>query len=393
MNSLQHRMDLASRLHEARSEKYMAKFIKNQLLVLNEIVNGKPYTASTFFVPGELLALFDMETIFIERMAGFAAASNILSKATTLDIYSDLPACGCSYQKIFNELIDKQIIPTPSSLVASSFACDDAWMFCKALSIKHNKPFYLIDTLETSEEGGLMYIASQLEELYYELKSRFKEKMSINEIVEISNNTMELKEEIDSLRIQYPGILSSTDALKLFTLYNDLGRTSAQEVLKELKVALRNNLADYKAKTVPKILWLGVIPLYYNRLITDIENKYGCCIVFEELFDFTHQYLTPEYFFNDLAKRITSSMFYSAESRIETILRYVEATKTEGIIHFSQRNCRFLPPMVPVLRRKFEERKVPFVEIQGDAIVPNYFNKNRCFNQLDVFFEMIQRRY
>jgi benzoyl-CoA reductase/2-hydroxyglutaryl-CoA dehydratase subunit BcrC/BadD/HgdB len=66
--------------------------------------------------------------------------------------------------------------------------------------------------------------------------------------------------------------------------------------------------------------------------------------------------------------------------------------RVKGIIHFSHRNCGFLPPLVPIIRKKAEEEKVPFVEIQGDVVDPAYFDEQQMWERLDLFHEQLHRR-
>ncbi|MCC5466510.1 2-hydroxyacyl-CoA dehydratase family protein [Pelosinus baikalensis] len=389
MNQLRHRMDLARRFHDAKLESYMGKFLKEQINSFDHIQDGKPYLAATFYVPGEIIALFDAEVVFIERMAGFAAANRIISASGVMSLLSGMPACGCSYQALFHSLLADKIIPIPSGFVASSFACDDAWMYCRAAAAKYKIPFYFVDIVQTVEESTVRCAAVQLKAFYKELEGKYRVISSLGEVIAASNKAMAIKEEIDNLRISYPGIMDSMESFKLFTLYNDFGKLPTLQILQDLKSSIQERVKDYKIEKIPRLLWLGMIPLYRNSLLRDMEKRYQCRVVFEELFDFTHQYLTYERFFEDLAKRIVSSPFFSVENRINNILHYVRTLKIDGVVHFSQRNCRFLPPAVPLLRSSLENAGIPFVEMQGDAIYPEYFNETAFWEHLDSFFEMV----
>ena len=77
---------------------------------------------------------------------------------------------------------------------------------------------------------------------------------------------------------------------------------------------------------------------------------------------------------------------------MEAIFKNARNLKVQGIIHFSHRNCRFLPPLVPHIRKKAEEEKIPFVELQGDVIDSMYFNELEMWEQLEPFYEQLQGR-
>ena len=77
MSSLISKLDLAVRFHVARGEHHMAIFLREQLESLRNIIEGKKeYLVASYYVPGELMELFDIEVIYMERLAGFVAAWN-----------------------------------------------------------------------------------------------------------------------------------------------------------------------------------------------------------------------------------------------------------------------------------------------------------------------------
>lgn len=382
MKTIANMMDLSARLLESRGNTYLARYLKEQKSVLDRVVSGKPYISNTYYVPSELCRLFDVEVVYSERLAGFASASKVLSETDLIHTASEIYDSVCSYQLAFDCLLKQKQIPLPDSVIAMSYACDDAWMYYRLLSERNRIPFYLIDA-----GFNVKSLGRQVKGLYKWLKGRYKEIGAIKEIVDISNKTLTLKMEIDRLRLTYPGILDSTEGFKIFTLYNDMGTLHAYEILKELKGRLLERAAGYRLPEGRRILWLGLVPLYDTGLINRVEKEYRCRIVFEELFDSTYEYLDASNFFDDLANRIFSSSYYSSANRLEAIVRYADLLKIDGIIHFSQRNCVFLPSMLPLLRKELTKINLPFVEVFGDAVNPACFNEIRFWDALDAFFE------
>ncbi len=390
-NSFRHKMDLSIRFMVSRKELDIAAYLKEQLSVLDDILLGKPYLAVTFYVPGELLALFDVTALYMERIAGFGAANRICTSLETYRGMTGFPYYGCSYQLLFDYMINSGILPKPYGFVAASFACDDAWSYCRYASGKYGIPFYFMDVLNGCDVNSSEYLAAQLKELYTELQSVFPQVLSVEEVVDASNKGISSKSRIDELRFKYPGIMNSTQAFKMFTIYNDLGRKEAVSVLNQTLEDLQQKAVTYAYNNEPRVLWLGILPLYKNSIIQEIEKKYKCRIVYEELYSFPHEQLSVKSFFNDLAKRIEKNLFYTPEKRMEAIISLIDKLEIDGIIHFSQNNCRFLPPQVPLLQRKLSELGIPFVEVRGDAVEPECFNENQFFNYLDTFFEIICR--
>lgn len=389
-NSFLSKLDLAVRYHESIGEQHMANYLRNQLDVLRNITeHKKDYLVTSYYVPGELLELLDVEVVYMERLAGLAAAWRIFDKPVSRATTKGFSACSCSYQAIFDLMIEEEVIPKPVGFVALSYTCNDAWMYCKTAAEKHSVPFYFIDVPKTSDNDQQKCFAKQLEELYHQLKISFPEKTSMEDVVTASNEAQEIKSQIDAVRLKTPGNI--IDFFKLFPLYNDLGKKSTVEILKYFKSKLESNASDI-SEDITGILWLGVLPLYRNSIISDIEKKLGCKVVCEEMFDFSMIKLNCNTFFENLAQRIMCSRFFSLENRIEAMFRSIRDFGVKGIIHFSQRNCNFLPPMVPFIRKKSEEEKIPFVEINGDVVDPDYFDEERAWNELKSFYEQIHGR-
>ncbi|MFZ5351475.1 MAG: 2-hydroxyacyl-CoA dehydratase family protein [Bacillota bacterium] len=393
MNSIRHKMDLTVRMNEAQKEAYMADYIKGQLSVLDAILNGEGYLCSTFYIPNELFELFEVLPLFIERFAGFAAACKVLSHPVREAVTKGLPNCGCSYQMLFDLLLRKGLIPKPEGFVASSFTCDDAWMYSYYASIRNKVPFFFLDINNRKNDTVRKYIAARLEELYSSFSTKYKKKSSIKEVIAASNKAIEIKNKIDNLRMKYPRIISSVDAFKMFTIYNDLGKQSAVDVLQQFYNKVCEKASFYEAKEKPKLLWLGLLPLYRNTLILEIEKKYDCQIAFEEIFQFPSNTIEKNNLFQGLAERIMESVYFSLNQRTENLLKKVKDFDIDGVIHFSQNKCKFLPPSAVLLRRKLEAEGLPFVEIFGDAIDMEFYNENRLWDSMDIFFEQIYRRY
>ena len=389
-NNILSKLDLAVRYHESIGERHMAYYLRNQLEVLRNITeNNKDYLVASYYVPGELFELLDVEVVYIERLAGIAAAWRIFDKPVSRAIAKGFPACSCSYQALFDLLIEEGVIPKPVGFIALSYACGDAWTYCKAAADKYGVPFYYIDVPKVLDGGQQIYLSKQFEELYQHLKTLFSAKAHMEDVIAASNEAQDIVNEINLLRLTNPG--NVIDFFKLFPIYNDLGKKSTVEILKLFKDKLETD-KTYDNQNLPKILWLGIVPLYKNGIISDAEKRLGCKVVCEEMFDFGGIRLNYGTFFTNHAQRINRSRFFSLESRMEAIFKNIGDFGINGVIHFSQRNCRFLPSMVSFIKKKVEEKQIPFVEIQGDVVDPDYFDEKKAWSKFERFSERIHGR-
>ena len=112
MSNFLSKLDLAVRYHESIGEQHMAYFLRNQLNLLRNITQlKKEYLVASYYVPGELLELLDVEVVYMERLAGLAAAWRILDKPVSRAATKGVSACPCSYQALFDLLIEEGVIP------------------------------------------------------------------------------------------------------------------------------------------------------------------------------------------------------------------------------------------------------------------------------------------
>ncbi len=391
MNKLLFNMDLASRYAEGIGELPIAMYLREQHRNLERIINGEAYIAATYYVPNEILSQYNMPVLYIERVSGFGAANKLLGNIEIKRQYLRMPACSCTYQVYFEGLVNEGYIPPPSQIIASSYACDDAWWYCNKMSYKYKADIYLIDVFRKNSEDSIIYMSSQLEELDNMLKSEYKIVRSLEDVIDQSNDVTRLKIEIDSIRMSYPGILDSSTALKIFPLFNDMGESYANEIMHALYNELLMKAAHYKHDNKIRLIWLGMIPLYYSSLLNDIETRYNCRIVYEELFQYPSKYLDRINIYHSISERIMSTHFFTVQQRIRNIIEYIHVYNCDGVIHFSQKNCRFLPPMLPLLYSELLNYQIPIIDIEGDVVDPAGLS-NIIWDKLDVFFEMLDRR-
>lgn len=387
MNELIYKMDLSARFALGLGNLSLAQFLTSQLQTLRTCLETKHYIASTFYIPREILEQYNVPVIYMERLVGYAAAYQILEVG-----YSDesmIPSEGCSYQKMFLQLLKNNLFPVPNLIISSNFPCDDANNCAVNVSNLYHIPKFEIEIIKNKEAWNINYIAEQYQQLNTFLSSRYGRKKYYDEIIEQSNLANELKKRIDNLRFKYPCILNTTEAFKIFTIFNDIGTVNASNVLKLLLEELEQRTENYEAVRTKKILWLGIIPLYHNALLNEVERKYNCSILFEELFYFSEITLSKDSIYQDLANRMQDTIFYTTESRINFLNQMIGEFNIDGVIHFSHQNCRFLPPIVPIIRKNLLIKDVPFVELNGDVVIPAKYNKVQNERNLDIFFEMI----
>ncbi|MCL2702956.1 MAG: 2-hydroxyacyl-CoA dehydratase family protein [Defluviitaleaceae bacterium] len=348
-------LELASRYLQTLGKKYMASYIHAQMNTLANIDAGKDYVLCTYYIPSELVNLFDIEYVYIERIVGLAAGLGLLKDVGK----SLLPDGTCSYQKAFVYLIEIGLLAKPRAILALDYPCNDSMELCRFIHKKYGIPIY---------DVSLENLENDLENVEEALASFAKMGRGKREVVELSNYAGEIKKKIDDTRIKYPGVISSDDCLKMFTIENCFGTKTAVDTLKEMLVYAEGRKAPVNAGDRLRIFWMGLIPLNNNSILSKAEKSCGCLFVFEEMWMFTPYFISPSDFYKDLAEKIRHSLFYDIKTRVRRITDICAKTKTGLVIEFLQSNCSFLPKASHSIQEHFSRGGIPYERMSCDVV-------------------------
>ncbi len=367
MQQLSKMLNIAQRLAQSKKVPFQSIYWKGINNTINRILNGESYILSTFYVPNEIFALFDIPILYTERTAGIGAACS-LGKVD----FTCRPDRGCSYQKILDAMINTSRWPKPDMIVAVDFACNDAFDYCRSFAKKNDIAFFELPIKEYKEKASV-----ELENLYCLLKQNYPIRRPIDTVVSLTNEAVNWKKKIETICFDRPGILPGQYAMNLFPVYNDLGTENAVNCFKEFYHFLKSSDTALFQDRYP-LLWLGTAPVH-TALLSILEARFPVRFISEELFYFSPYVITKQDFFHDLVQRIIQSPLFTIEARLEWIGEIVDTFHIKGVIHYSQHNCEFLPPMVPGIKSMLSSKGVPFVEFKGDGVNIQY--RNNIYNE------------
>ena len=309
MDNLLHRLNLSVRLLKGEGKHTLAQYIAGQLETLQRIQEGAPYLLCTYYVPPELLLLYDVEVLYIERIVGLTVSTGLLD-----GLSGSLPPGICSYQRAFFHLMEQGALPKPCLLLSVDFPCGDAAEMMERLHERWAIPIHRIR--KPYMKHDLMAAAGLLEK-------RFSRKRDEGDVSRLYNRANAYKKRIDALRLRHPGLADSGEMLKLFTVENDFGSEKALMVLQGLYHSLSQRVAEWQAGKEFRILWMGLIPLYNNNLLAKIEAVMPVRFVWEEMWMFDHPDCPPAepaddlrgLFYSQMADRLCGSVFYDRRGK------------------------------------------------------------------------------
>lgn len=362
MNELIRKLELACQILHGQKKKYLAEYLACNKRSLEQIVAGKPYVLCTYYLPSEIAALFDAEFIYIERIVGIAVSCGIIKGRES----SDLPKRICSYHKALWEMIETGVLPRPSLILALAYPCMDAWILCEKLHECYRIPLFRVG------EGR----QEKLRDCCELLAQYFSRRQSVEKTVVFANKAAMLKTEIDKKRVKYPGIVSSDDILKIFTVENMIGSPQAVRVLQLLLEHIDKQVETYSKEKKTYLFWMGLIPLYDIGILSSLEIKFNCRFVYEEMWMFGNDYLRPASFYADLENKIKHSLFYDLEERVSGLIRKMKELGVNNVINFSQAHCSFLPPQIKEIKHALQKNNIQMYSLGAD-VVSGYFSRHK----------------
>lgn len=353
------RLEFTQQLLRVRKEEAFAEYIGSQKETLIRISKGNPYILCTYYIPSEFTALFQIECLYLERIVGLAVGTHILKNTDEADRIK----IGCSYHQTLIELIKRNIIQLPEHILCFEYPCRNCVEACTYLHEYYQIPIEYIK---------LDHLKTQLISLYNRMKDMYGVRQQIQDTVELSNTAAEIKRKIDSLRMNYPGLVSSDTALKIFAVENDFGTKTAVAVLSGIYNNMKSKIAVYQENNRKRIFWMGLIPLNNNNILSSIEKKLPVTFVYEEMWMFGDTCISEEYFFDEIAIKIENGLFYDNQKRIQKILTAIHDTKAAVVINLTQKGCSFLPPLLADVRAEVQKEGLPFINITTDVILDKY---------------------
>lgn len=361
MKELIRKLDIASRILHGQKKKYLAEYLECNKRSLEQIDAGKAYVLCTYYFPSEIAAMYDVEFIYIERIVGIAVSCGFIKGKRN----NVLPETICSYHKALWELMETGVLPRPSMIIALSYPCTDARILCEKLHELFHIPIFRMGTGKKEE----------LHACCNKLKQHFLLRQSVEETVSLTNQAMKLKKEIDKKRLEYPGIVSSDDILKIFTIENMIGSQQAVRVLQYLLEYIEDKEKIYSKEKKTFYFWMGLIPLYDNSMLSNLEKKYDCRFVYEEMWMFDNDYLQISSFYDELENKIKNSLFYNLDKRIRQLINKVKEFQVGTVINFSQAHCSFLPPQIKEIKQAMQKNDIQMYNLGADVVSGQFSRK------------------
>lgn len=385
-----------------KSLKFSKRIVLKRLLDAYRFPKKTIWT--TLFIPSEILTPLNLNPFCLEIGASLFSKIGKTQGALLSAESFGVPTDGCSFHRAAMGYVHNNFYPRSNYLAATTSLCDSnpkTLEICKA-NTGDNGMTTVLDVPYDFNDDSIKYLAEQLEEFTTQLEKSFgvtMDKNALKDAIECSNRTREKMVEVNRLRMSPFSPLAGSDALGLIVNSHLLCGTKEGEIfydmlLKDLKEGIeRHKYNDKENNNKIKVLWLELKPYFNNDLLTNLEDKHGVKIVFEEINYVYWDAMDPEKPYESLARKMISNQNNGPlENRLEVLKMLVEKYNVDGVIMFASWGCRRNAAAIPIIKDTLNKEGVPLLTLHGDCIDESSYTEGQFSTRLEGFLEMLKKK-
>ncbi len=382
----------------------------------------------------DILRAMDITTVGTENYAGICAAKmaaeRFLDKAESEGYARHLctyATCGLGFDAMRHELGE---VPPDSPdggmayptvmLGTGMMICDPRYKWYQAaqryteapthiLGLLNPPPHYTHIELSEVQEYYIRYVVKELKELVEFLERETGRKMDwdrLSEVVDLSERTIRLWNDVYQLRKAVPAPMPTEDALNTMVPgYFMMGTQEAYDFYQGLYDEVKNRV-DNGIGTIPdekyRLLWAMSLPPWYALVMFNYFESLGAVFPIELVY---HPPRIP-----DIPSNITDPLermawrFYGAvtaghekarrhtgDTIVEWLLELIDEYKIDGVVFHQAMTCRTIHTgqynQINVLKR-YTDR--PVLLLEGDIVDVRNYNQGVTQTKIDAFIDVLE---
>ena len=386
--------------------------LKNMIQQSQDIVdcveNDKPFAASVYTNPSEILSAMDIPwyCIYKQAFSGGLPNPHLAEDLEAMDAMH-MPSDLCSLPRLGLYYLHAGLLPRPTVYLGASEPCDNLIGTHEAIrthAMWKDVPSWAPGTTYWNDKESIKYYAEELKEMARFIAQHTGKKLDIDrmrEVIEETNKQYALWQEYSDLKRAVPTPHSQNMSLQCFWQTNSSGTGKPEftrwfhDLIADAEKRVQKKRPEVVDQRI-RCLWFDLPPIYLQELFGWMQQEWGTAIVMDML---SYCPYTPidtkneDTIFLGLAKRALSDppmvrqAHGPAQNFITDIEKIVADFKIDCVIWPGHVGHKDGAASVSLMREKCRELGVPLMHIGMDNFDPRHTSLDAIKTKVSQFFE------
>ncbi|HDP77709.1 MAG TPA: 2-hydroxyacyl-CoA dehydratase [Mesotoga infera] len=364
-------------------------------LALEEVylaIKGSNTAWVNLMAPSELLLSVGLNPVSAEGISGAFSSMHLEDTAIAYSSRAGISDSLCTFHRASLGVSMRKLLPPPKLVMTTSILCDGNLPTFKRIAREYDVPFVLIDVPRGRKREAVGYVLSQLKEVICTIEEITGTAFKMEELSLRLSCERELMGNLDEIRAR-----AKTAYLPLH-LYEHMNSLYVLHTLAgDRRIAAASRNVGESLEAIPedarRILWLHIPPYYDNELFNlFLPGSKNLVISNELMWDWMYP-LDPQRPLESLAEKLVyNPLCGSVVDRGDYCLNLARDFSADGVIHFSHWGCRQSAAGVSYLKKVFEEKNIPFLELTGDCVDHASQGAGQLRTRTEAFLEIMEKR-
>jgi benzoyl-CoA reductase subunit B len=384
--------------------------IRNDKSIMECVEQDKPFLASQFTNPPEILTAMDVPFYFHVQQQ-FAAGGTGGSPHTIEDLEEmdklGIPPDCCTLIRLLVYYQAAGLLPIPTAYLALTEPCDSV-AGMQSVFMNHRDwrgvPAFIPDPPYHNDDRAIDYFAGEMKRMVdfiTEHTGKTLDMKRLKETIDETNKAYALWFEYNEIRRSIPTPHSYIMPMSCFYSVNTMGAGDPvktewyKDMVANAEKRVRENTPEFPNQKI-RVFWYDIQPMFFSEIVPWLEQEWGAVIAMDMVSYSPHELIdtsTEDNMFRGLAKRAFQHgpMIHQArglaDNVIHDITRIVQDYKMDCVIFPGHMGHKDMAASTALMRDTCRELGVPFLYIGMDMCDKRYTTIDDIKSKISQFFD------
>jgi benzoyl-CoA reductase/2-hydroxyglutaryl-CoA dehydratase subunit BcrC/BadD/HgdB len=350
--------------------------------------------------PFDVLNAMGVNSCFVEFVGGMLSSTGSVGPFLEEAEQAGFLADGCGYHRAVIGATEKNMMPVPDLVIATSSPCTGGIAAVEHLARKFDRPLFMLNVPPEETEQGVRYLTEQLKDMVGFVTSVTGQTLNDDALRLAMEKTNEARKYmLDAFRLaqRVPSPAAASElrnfgiVMSLF-LGTDTGVEIAEAYRNEYAARLEQGTTGVPNERF-RLMWMQSCIQFRNPLIRMLESDYQASVVIDELNDVFWEPIDVSDPYTGLARRMISTPFNGTfDRRLKHIEKLVHAYQIDGAINPCHWGCRQGTGARGLVESTLKRLDVPLINLEVDCVDSRNFAEGQLKTRLQAFMEMLDDR-